>query len=86
MSRFYIDGKNERSRGFFKKGGRKELTAHIRGWNKGVEIIATVNAKGLDQFEIWESGGTNGGPGRALIKTIIDKRSSGPRNPKGQLK
>lgn len=86
MSRFYISGKNERNSNF-KKGGRSSLVSHIRGWNKGLLITASVNAEGLDQFEIFTTDGTNGlnNPAK-LIKTIVDKKSAGKRNPKGQLK
>lgn len=84
MSRFYISGKNERPKGNFKKGGRSELTAHIRGWNLGIEIEAKVH-NGLDTFEIYKTNGTNGTV-RTHVTTFVDSFSKGARNPKGQLK
>lgn len=85
MSRFYVDGKSERPRGYYKKGGRKELSAHLRGWNRGIHVIASVNSEGFDEFNIYETGGSHGPGVTKLLKTVVDRKSAGPRNPKGQL-
>lgn len=85
MSRFYITATNERDKAI-NKAGRKELVAHIRGWNKGLKIEAFIDDDGLDTFRIYETGGSNAPDDKKYYRSLTDKKSAGPRNPKGQLK
>lgn len=85
MSRFYVSTMSERNK-TRTHGGQKTLTVHVRGWNKGLQIAVFVNNEGLDTFAIYETGGSNEPYKTKILKTIVDKNSSGPRNTKGQLK
>lgn len=84
MSRFYMTARTPEKKTVAKKGARHMLATHVRGWNKGV-IVEATHVNDLDTFYIYETDGSNGEK-RKLIKTLVDKKSAGPRNPKGQLK
>ena len=49
-----------------------DLTAWIRGWDYGVEVVARDDGTGTDVFEIWTAGGSNArSNGRRLIGKVI---------------
>lgn len=46
------------------------ISAHIRGWNEGVEVVGYTRDD-HDVFEVYATGGSNGGT-RRLIFTLED--------------
>jgi len=60
MAHFYITAKG--SRGETSRCGTKNsgMTAHARGWSKGVEVCLTYNSEtGEDVITIYKTGGSN---------------------------
>lgn len=49
------------------------ITAHLRGWDFGLEITMRVDEDGTPLFEIWETGGSNDpGTKRQVFLTNVD--------------
>ena len=49
------------------------ITAHVNGWNCGIQVIAHVNDKGEDVFDVWQTGGSNGyTSGKPLARVTYD--------------
>lgn len=65
MSRFYgtVEGiaKTPASR-----RGHKNLEAHIRGWNVGVNIECGVDEDGNDIIKVYKTGGSNSPSGQLI--------------------
>lgn len=54
------------------KFSNDDLTAWIRGWDYGVEVVA-MNSDGEDCFEIWTAGGSHArSNGRRLIGKVVN--------------
>lgn len=49
------------SRGAVHRLGHSTISADINGWNLGVQVIGTRDAEGNISFEVWKTGGSNGG-------------------------
>lgn len=76
MSRFYGSvkgtGKTEATR-----RGHVLISGHVRGWTTGVEVrgCAVPGAKEkLDRFQVFQTGGSNGGSEK-LLGTLIETAS-----------
>lgn len=69
MSRFYASVSNNRStvtkRGF----GTSGLSAHIRGWNKGVRVELFADGE-KDVIRVYETGGSASGSTGKLLASI----------------
>ena len=46
------------------------LSAHIRGWDIGVEVVCSVNAEGHDEINVWTTGGSRDAARRQLVMTL----------------
>jgi poly(3-hydroxybutyrate) depolymerase len=54
--------------------GHKNLSAHVRGWDSGVEVVASVNPEtGTDEFHIYLTSGSNGGGSRELCGVVTPR-------------
>lgn len=54
------------------KYSSQNLTAWIRGWDHGVEVVCTDH-NGDDAFEIWTCGGSNArSNGRKMIGKVVN--------------
>ena len=47
-----------------------EVRSHTRGWDIGVEVVASVDQSGNDTFEIWVTGGSTDSGRREQIGTV----------------
>lgn len=47
--------------------GHKEINCHVHGWNKGIRVICRLGSKNNPQFEVWSTGGSNGGDIEKLL-------------------
>lgn len=68
MSRFYADIQGER--GAASRAGHKRIRGHIRGWDKGVQVVGLVDENGNDVFHIYETSGSNGYSASKLIAVV----------------
>jgi|TARA_B100000315_G_scaffold145751_1_gene134618 hypothetical protein len=70
MSRFYASIQG--NRGEATRCGTKDsdITGHIRGWDKGVKVIAEVDEDDNDTFYIFETSGSNDSKPAILIDVI----------------
>lgn len=48
------------------------LKVECNGWEDGVAVYASHNDHGQDVFEVWSTGGSNGGIPPVLLVTIFD--------------
>ena len=62
-----------------KEGGKtttrcahNKLICHLRGWNKGIKVVASYNGQ-QDSFDIYETGGSNNPSEEILILKTIDE-------------
>jgi len=70
MSRFYASisgGRSQKTCGGHPKSG---IDGHIRGWDLGVRVSGRVDEKGNDVFDVYRTGGSNGGKASRLITTV----------------
>jgi len=67
MSKFYASVSNNRST-ITKCGHKDGLSAHIRGWNKGIEVNVSFNEETKKEiFEVYETSGSNGKGNKKLV-------------------
>ena len=69
MSRFYASVSNDRSQ-ITKAGHKDGLTAHIRGWNKGVRVEARIDNNGHDEFRVYKTTGSNKSGNDTLLAIV----------------
>jgi len=72
MSRFYCSTVNSRGNSVTASGSARGQDAHLRGWNAGVEVEATVGDDG-DEFRIYMTHGSSGGGRRELVAIVREK-------------
>lgn len=71
MSKFYATISNNRST-ITKCGHKDGLSAHIRGWNKGIRVEIFYDEKEKKEtYMVFETGGSNKRSEDILIKEII---------------
>ena len=51
--------------------GHRNISAHVRGWDSGVEVVARHDETG-DTFDVYVTSGSNGGGAWLLIGRVID--------------
>lgn len=68
MSALY--GSVQGTRGEATRCGHREMTAHVRGWNAGVRIVAEHGQNGKDRFFVYRTAGSNGVSGGVLIAVV----------------
>ena len=83
MSRLYASIDADASKTQATRRGHKSITAHVRGWNSGVEVRAYVDENDRDCFEVYRTGGSNGGlapriVGRLVAGTRVDETGPNP--------
>lgn len=71
MSRLYASINADASKTEASRRGHKSITTHTRGWNTGVEVHAHVDENDRDVFEVYRTGGSNGGLAPRLVARII---------------
>jgi len=49
------------------------ITAHLRGWDHGLEITMRLDEDGTPLYEIWETGGSNSPSPRRQVFLTTDK-------------
>lgn len=49
------------SRGSAHRLGHSTISADVNGWNVGVQVIGKRDKDGMVFFEVYQTGGTNGG-------------------------
>lgn len=76
MARFYLTASNSRGNTVSAAGSSRGQDAHLRGWNAGVEILASVDETGRDVFDIYATRGSNGGRGEHIM-TVREPRVVG---------
>ncbi len=61
MSHFYVSAQG--ARGPVTRTGTKSsgIDAHVRGWDSGVKVLASVDSEGNDSFDVYRTSGSNGG-------------------------
>lgn len=69
MSRLYASIDSDARKTQATSRGHKHIDAHIRGWDSGVRVIARVTESG-DVFDVYHTGGSNGGDSDQLIGTV----------------
>ena len=47
------------------------LNAYVYGWHSGIKVLAYVNERGEDCFDIYKNGGSNNNDPCALIACIV---------------
>jgi len=70
MSRFYSTVSNRKSTQTKCGHATDGLSAHIRGWNIGVQVDIIENEEGKDEIRIFKTSGSNNNGNRELI-TIL---------------
>lgn len=55
---------------------RSGVNAKINGWHIGIEVVASVDDDGNDNFEIYKTTGSNGNFRNKLITEIKDNQKS----------
>lgn len=73
MAHFYVSTENSRGNQVTASGSKSGQTTHCRGWNGGVEVWAHVDDEGRDIFDIFRTGGSNGGARRFIGAVIADE-------------
>ncbi len=61
------------TRGQASRLGNAGLTAHLRGWNVGVEVVCIGRADG-DVIEVYETGGSHDPRQKRLLATVTDRK------------
>lgn len=78
MSMARFRGLLQGTRGEVSRLGHKSsgLRVEADGWNSGVEVRAYVDADDRDVFEVYRTGGSNGGLAPRLVAVIINGRDT----------
>ena len=70
MNRFYgeMEGAAKNS---VTRRGYSNLSAHLRGWNKGIKVECSVEG-GVEVYSVYETGGSNSPNGILVFQTKED--------------
>ena len=83
MSRLYGSLDADASKTTATRRAHRNITGHVRGWNSGVEIRAYVDEQDRDVFEVYRTGGSNGGLAPRMVARIVgdtvERMESGER-------
>ena len=60
MSALYVSVNTDAIKREHTARGRREITAHVRGWNSGVEVTAQLTDRGTIHYFVTLTGGSNG--------------------------
>lgn len=71
MARFYGEIHGTRG-GRATRLGTSGMSAHIRGWNVGVEVICRILDE-CDVIEIYATGGSHAPSAKRLLATVTDR-------------
>jgi hypothetical protein len=73
MAHFYLSAQG--SRGAVTRCGTKAsgIDAHVRGWGCGVKVYARCDSEGRDCFDVYQTGGSNGGTSTFLGTVTTDE-------------
>lgn len=69
MARTYLSGSNSRGNTVTASNSKD---CHLRGWNAGVRVYASVDDLGRDVFRIYSTWGSTGGAYDKLLGTVTD--------------
>jgi hypothetical protein len=83
MARFYLTAVNGRGN-TNSIGGRSSVqSAHVRGWNAGVEVecVKCINENGdeYDRFDVYMTPGSSGAGHRVLVGQVTEMPKRRPR-------
>ena len=70
MSKFYGEMRGAAKNSVTRRGHNK-LSAHLRGWNKGIEVECSVE-DGVEMYRVYETGGSNNPNGVLIFQTKED--------------
>lgn len=63
MARFRATIKGQRGEASRLGGPKQGIVAVANGWDVGVRVVGGVTAQGDDEFQVYATGGSNGGGG-----------------------
>ena len=49
--------------------GHSHLSAHLRGWNKGIRVECSEDDSGKEVYKVYETGGSNNSSSDKLVHT-----------------
>ena len=70
MSKFYGEMRGAAKNSVTRRGHNK-LSAHLRGWNKGIKVECSVE-DGIEVYKVYETGGSNNPNGILVFQTKED--------------
>ena len=70
MSKMYASITTDATKTEGTKRAHKSATAHIRGWNLGVKIIASTDENDKQIFEVFKTGGSNSSTLEKLCEVV----------------
>ena len=70
MSRLYGSMEADASRTEATRRAHREISAHVRGWDTGVEVRAFVDSDGRDSFLVYRTGGSNAASSPLLVAQV----------------
>lgn len=70
MSKMYASMTADASKTEATKRAHQSANAHVRGWNVGVEINAYTTKDGKQVYEVFKTGGSNGGRLEKLCEVV----------------
>ena len=71
MSRLYASIDADASKTQATRRGHRNISAHVRGWDSGVEVVASADETG-DTFDVYVTSGSNGARSPKLVARIVD--------------
>lgn len=71
MSKLYASIDSDAAKTQATRRGHRTLSAHVRGWESGVEVVARHDETG-DTFDVYVTAGSNGGGARLLVGRVND--------------
>lgn len=86
MSRLYASIDADASKTQATRRGYKHIEAHVRGWNDGVRVVASVDDRegmrgGVDVFDVFRTSGSNASQVDVWIGRIVGGRFIGASFP-----
>ena len=69
MAHFYVSTENSRGNAVTASGTKRGQRTHARGWQSGVEIVASVDAAG-DVLDVYMTGGSGGTGHKRHLGTV----------------
>lgn len=73
MARFYVNVQGNRGPASRMGTENSGIFSHTRGWEVGILVNGTVNANGEDEFDVYLTGGSNGGGSHKFIGRYTPK-------------